>query len=423
MKILRYIPAFIAALLCTGVASAVTDAEMEQARTIAAQLYLRYANNGSGYLDELHPKTMQELEKGLKAKEKENIKAFKSIKVPSDYAAWDKSKLVEYWSVTAFNTSGLLAEGKGARSRVKARINSMSVSAPQEKPVKEEHRVADTQAEQAAAAPDAPAADVPQQEDPALEKAALEADSIAAEESLRAEPVKKEDSSTWIYVAILCILVAVVIALVIYATKTLKDGGKASASRSPAPEEDASSTSDRELEEMREKFGRTLAARNEELEHLRQKAESASRRADELERRLHECETELEEARASLRQQAARQSVAAEQAPVAAERRVIYLGRVNARGIFVRAARRFNPANDIYVLETTDGITGSYYVATDPTVADTALLSPRESLGGGCDGDFRRADTASSIVTDMRGEAVFEDGCWRVARKARISFA
>lgn len=412
MKILRYIPAFIAALLCTGVASAVTDAEMEQARTIAAQLYLRYANNGSGYLDELHPKTMQELEKGLKAKEKENIKAFKSIKVPSDYAAWDKSKLVEYWSVTAFNTSGLLAEGKGARSRVKARINSMSVSAPQEKPVKEEHRVAD-----------APAADVPQQEDPALEKAALEADSIAAEESLRAEPVKKEDSSTWIYVAILCILVAVVIALVIYATKTLKDGGKASASRSPAPEEDASSTSDRELEEMREKFGRTLAARNEELEHLRQKAESASRRADELERRLHECETELEEARASLRQQAARQSVAAEQAPVAAERRVIYLGRVNARGIFVRAARRFNPANDIYVLETTDGITGSYYVATDPTVADTALLSPRESLGGGCDGDFRRADTASSIVTDMRGEAVFEDGCWRVARKARISFA
>lgn len=423
MKMLRYIPAFIAALLCTGVASAVTDAEMEQARTIAAQLYLRYANNGSGYLDELHPKTMQELEKGLKAKEKENIKAFKSIKVPSDYAAWDKSKLVEYWSVTAFNTSGLLAEGKSARSRVKARINSMSVSAPQEKPVKEEPRVADTQAEQAAAAPDAPAADMPQQEDPALEKAALEADSIAAEESLRAEPVKKEDSSTWIYVAILCILVAVVIALVIYATKTLKDGGKASASRSPAPEEDASLTSDRGLEEMREKFGRTLAARNEELEHLRQQAESASRRADELERRLHECEADLEEARASLRQQAARQSVAAEQAPVAAERRVIYLGRVNARGIFVRAARRFNPANDIYVLETTDGITGSYYVATDPTVADTALLSPRESLGGGCDGDFRRADTASSIVTDMRGEAVFEDGCWRVARKARISFA
>ena len=42
-------------------ASAVTDREMEEARTIAAQAYLRYANDGSGYLDEFKATSMAEL--------------------------------------------------------------------------------------------------------------------------------------------------------------------------------------------------------------------------------------------------------------------------------------------------------------------------------------------------------------------------
>ena len=37
---------------------------------------------------------------------------------------------MEYWAATAFNSGGLLAEGKAARSRVRARINAMNVSAP-----------------------------------------------------------------------------------------------------------------------------------------------------------------------------------------------------------------------------------------------------------------------------------------------------
>ena len=48
----------------------VSQKEMEQARTIAAKAYLRYANDGSGYLDDLNPTTMQELEASLKSKEK-----------------------------------------------------------------------------------------------------------------------------------------------------------------------------------------------------------------------------------------------------------------------------------------------------------------------------------------------------------------
>ena len=46
----------------------VSQKEMEQARTIAAKAYLRYANDGSGYLDDLNPTTMDEREASLKTK-------------------------------------------------------------------------------------------------------------------------------------------------------------------------------------------------------------------------------------------------------------------------------------------------------------------------------------------------------------------
>ena len=104
-------------------------------------------------------------------------------------------------------------------------------------------------------------------------------------------------------------------------------------------------------------------------------------------------------------------------------RRSIYLGRVNSRGIFIRADRSFDPAHDIYCLETADGLTGSFFVVADPTLAEMALLTPMETLGGGCEIDNAAdADTSSSVITEMRGTALFEDGCWRVGRKARVSF-
>ena len=112
--ILRTLLPALMAIVVTVPALAVTDNEMEQARTIAAQAYLRYANNGSGYLDEVKATNLADLQKELKAKEKENIKAFLAIPVPKDYAQWDKAKLAEYWSVTALNNPGLIAQGKGA---------------------------------------------------------------------------------------------------------------------------------------------------------------------------------------------------------------------------------------------------------------------------------------------------------------------
>ena len=114
MKISRYSLRNIVAgmlLLSPVFVFAVTQKEMEQARVIAAKTYIRYANNGSGYLDELNPKTLEELQSVLKPKEKENIKAFLAIPVPNDYKDWDKQKLVDYWA-NAFQDNSLDEKGR-----------------------------------------------------------------------------------------------------------------------------------------------------------------------------------------------------------------------------------------------------------------------------------------------------------------------
>lgn len=118
MRYFKTIPAVMAIALALP-AMAVTEKEMEEARAITAKAYLRYANDGSGYLDDVQAKSMSELTGKLKEKEKENLKAFNKVKVPSDYASWDKARLVEFWGVTFFTSPELSEKGKAARSRVK----------------------------------------------------------------------------------------------------------------------------------------------------------------------------------------------------------------------------------------------------------------------------------------------------------------
>ncbi len=441
-RLFRILGTISAILICSTTVQAVTDKEMDRARAIAAQCYLRYANNGSGYLDEFQATSMAELESRLKSKEKENIKAFKSIAVPSGYASWDKAKLVEYWSVTAFNSSKLIAEGKAAKSRVKARINAMNVSAPAaaekstaqtaEKPSSE--TAANSNTQPAASETPVPADIIPEEPQPS----GADMDSLAAQTQEAAQEVvalKKEDSSTWIYVAILCVLIIVVIALVVYAARTMK-GSEGKSSAPTGGESGRTSSYEKEAEAMREKFGKTLASKNEELanknseiDRLSAAVESERQRAAQLELRLEKALAEVETLRAenaSLKSgldkyKTQGNTVASSQGNAAVPRkRRIFLGRVNSRGIFIRADRNFDPAHDVYCLETADGMTGSFFVVPDATLTEMALLTPEETLGGGCDGNFSDADTATSLTTEMRGSAVLEDNRWKVSRKARI---
>ena len=443
MKFYRLISFITLLAILVPTAGAVTDREMEQARTIATQCYLRYANDGSGYLDDVKAASMAELEKSLKAKEKENIKAFKAINLPAGYDKWDKKQLVEFWSVTALNASGLQAKGKAARNRIRAKINAMTVAAPapapatEEKPAPQEQPAA--QAAQAASADTAAPAPVS-----VPDTAAGVGEQKLEVEDLETAPVRKDDSSTWIYVGILIVLIIIVIALVVYAARTMRENAKPQ--RPDRPLLTDTPHSGEEIDEIREKFGKTIAAKNEELAKAGEELRAAKERVAMLEENLAAVRSEtaglrkensdlraaLEEVRqaeAATRKRMAQATAAvtAAAAPARGEaaprKRSIYLGRVNADGIFVRADRTFNPAHDVYCLETADGLTGSFYVVPDATLAEMALITPVETLGGGCEGtDLADTKGFASIDTEMRGTARFDGRCWRIDRKARISY-
>ncbi len=412
---------------------AVSDREMEEARTIAAKAYLRYANNGSGYLDEVNARSISELQKSLKAKEKENIKAFLAIPVPKDYATWDKTRLVEYWGSTAFKAAGLIEEGKGARPRVRKQIMAMSVSAPSaaapaEAPAEAapapaeaapaEASVAEQSAEAAAADP------VEQQADILADQKAIEDDAKNA----APESQNSGSNATWIYVVILCVLIGVVVWLVTFAAKVMN--------RQP----DAAGKNDDEAEEVRAKARQAIASYKEKLaahedverelkareqEHVRREQQLLARIAD-LEEKLRKAETRSyrEAAPAPAPVQPAPAPVRPKPAPVQEEiLHVIYLGRANSRGIFVRADRRLSPGNTIYRLDTEDGLVGTFHVVDNPAVTAIALEHPLEMLSGGCSAiDIEDTVGATSIVTESSGTAIFENGYWKVLRKSSIRY-
>lgn len=414
---------------------AVSDREMEEARAIAAKAYLRYANNGSGYLDEVNARSIAELQKSLKAKEKENIKAFLAIPVPKDYATWDKTKLVEYWGSTAFKAAGLIEEGKGARPRVRKQIMAMTVSAPS----------AAAPAEAPAEAAPAPAEAAPAEasvaeqsaEAAAADLAAQQADILADQKAIEAdaknaapESQNSGSNATWIYVVILCVLIGVVVWLVTFAAKVMN--------RQP----DVAGKNDDEAEEVRAKARQAIASYKEKLaahedverdlkareqEHVRREQQLLARIAD-LEEKLRKAETrsyrEPAPAPAPVQSAPAAAPVQPKAAPVQEEiLHVIYLGRANSRGIFVRADRRLSPGNTIYRLDTEDGLVGTFHVVDNPAVTAIALEHPLEMLSGGCSAiDIEDTVGATSIVTESSGTAIFENGYWKVLRKSSIRY-
>lgn len=423
---------------------AVTEKEMEEAKAITAMAYLRYANDGSGYLDDLPaPKTMADVKKSLKKQEVENLKSFTAVAVPKDYASWDKARLVEYWSSTFFKSAGLIEKGKLAKARVRSRIDKMTISSP-----------AASASASAAPAP-APA---PAEENKAVSSAASD---VAAEGALAEEtellndslnavandleasmsremPENKSEGHTWVYVMILCILVAVVVGLVIFASNVMKRSSQESASRISGDSADRDRDAERREEEAREKFASALAAKNEEIRNLRLRVETLEtensallKDAASYTRQISALKEELSSVRnapkteKSPAQRAVDEPAAKEQSIPQREVSVrsIYLGRVNSRGLFVRADRKLSIGHSLYRLDTTDGYSGTFRVAEDPTVWEMALLTPKDSLSGACTGkDLDATDGYTRIVTESPGTAVFEDGCWKVIRKAKIRY-
>lgn len=402
---------------------------MEEARAITAQAYLRYANDGSGYLDEFRATSMSQLESKLKTKERENLKAFKTVKVPGDYASWDKAKLVEFWGVTFFTSPNLAEKGKAARTRVKQRINAMTVAAPA--PVKEEkpaeskpaEELKDVKAAEASAegvsaenvsATDADAGKILEKQEEIL------ADQNAIAQDTEERQYKKEDSGTWIYVLVLVVLIGVVIWLVVFAANMMKKQSEPLAQSARNSDEGADN---RENAELRKQY----ASQKNALEEYKAAFEEAQAENKRLRTEIKAIKAELSEALAA-RDAALRAPKPAAESPrpaaaTPAQPSVLYLGRVNGRGLFVRADRRLNPGHTIYRLETRDGLVGTFHVVDTPEVTDLALNNPVEYLSGGCNAiDIEDTAGAHNIVTENAGTAMFENGTWKVLRKSRIRF-
>ena len=96
--------------------------------------------------------------------------------------------------------------------------------------------------------------------------------------ALDSEPqIKKANNHTWVYILILCVLVAVVVALVVFASNVMKKNEEAvtDATRRVAqhPESPAESA---DTNALREKFAATLTSKNDEIRSLSKKLEDVN---------------------------------------------------------------------------------------------------------------------------------------------------
>lgn len=460
----------LAILTLLGLQSfAVTDREMEEAKTITAITYLRYANDASGYLDEHHPKTMAELQSILRSKEKENLKTFTAVRTPSDYASWDKAKLIDYWAGTFYSSPGLIAKGKIGKSRTRSRLNAMKVGTTPQTPAapaqpaqtpetskqNPEQTQPKTPAEATPAADNASAVAQADQNAPAAPESQPAPEETISEEIVQQanadsgrdeEEQPRKNNSTWIYILILAILVGVVVWLVVYASKTMKR--EDSERKREETENGTAPVSDNIAERaanaaMREKYSESLNQKNNELRQAQREIselraeierlrDTNSRQSDEISRLRSGLAAMAGPATAApVHPQGGNHAAAApspddpeHSVPRTPRLRTIYLGRVNPRGLFVRADKTPNPDLSVYRLETEDGYSGTFRVIENH-VADTRLLqNPGEWLAGGCTGLDALASRpdATMITTESGGTAIFEGGAWKVIRKARISF-
>lgn len=454
-------------------ASAVSPENMDRGRAIAAQVYVRYADDKADYLDGKKPQTVAEIQNLIQQhgsdKDQTLLSQFLNVSIPSEseYSSWDKDRFVQYWSSDFFNNAGGQLDGANFQiraSRIKNRLNTMDVAAPS-----------------AAAQPEAP--EQPESDElytPNQQNTTV-SDTTKVVEDVTTQEEKKGGSNTWLYVVLLIVLIAFVIWLVAYALRNTKSDKEEQQPRRPqqprTPDREAASRAYQEPRAYAEprqtpqtpvygpraeapRADREAEEQRRLLDDARTREARERDRADKLAERVGALEYEIARLKeATLRQQPAqgrRESVSPfeEVVPAAApgtraaadassyslpdetsapipprgdaarpesSKRVIYLGRANRDKVFVRADKQFTPGKSIYRLVTTNNITGSFIVDTDPSVAQGIAADPAIALYGACEiATTRGAAGFTRVVTDNAGTAIFEDGRWKVMRPAAV---
>ncbi|MCM1319914.1 MAG: hypothetical protein NC217_05985 [Muribaculaceae bacterium] len=463
MKYLPHIFSLLVTLSCI-VTHAATPDQMEQGRAIAYKYCLRNLNNGSGYLDNINPKTVTELESKLTGVEKENINMLKSIPAPneSDFSDWGKDEFVKYWSVDFPNSANKKKQFavSYASSQIKSKLGNVAVTVQETKPA-EEPAQEDAQAEEAST--DELEQPVDMQEDADInETVEAETQEVTPPAPV---PVKKKSDNT-AAIIVLCVLVVIVVILVGYALNIMKKNRNRTmrAQHSRRVSDDEEEEEEEEYPEPAEKAPRPAHTQHSARTTIsdryvaRRAAEEASRYApmstvlndpedespfaaysnfqpeqepepDGRDREIARLKAEI----AALKSQVNPSSPNTMSQPARAPRpaatrrqqpRIIYLTEANSEGVFKGASAKFIDGRSIFKLVTTDGVSGSFSVIENPEVFDIALEMPRDFLIHACAGhNLLNNRGATSIINEASGTAIFEDGRWRVIRKAQIRYA
>ena len=412
---LRIFLSLIVSLAVASSAMGVTREEMEQARTITAQAFLRYMNNGSDYLDKLSPTRVSELKKHLKEKELQNLKTFESIAYPKIdiYKNWDKAQLLEFWGTTFFADPKVPQQAQGAKRQVKSKINSMSVA--QSEAVETETIESQPKQEPTDAAQEAQRIidSITRADSIAAEAAILEAtnevvqeelasDSIATEETTveeDEESVKSKRSPTLIYSLILIVLVIIIAALVVYAVKGIQKANKQAVKKNEDDDTDSADEEDDDNDIHKE----TIDEKDREIASLKAEIDRLNNVILRMNDRLSDAISEI--------------------SPNQRPTRTIYLAYANSKNVFVRADSVYNEDYSIFKLVTSDGITGSFSIIENPIAIKLALSLPISILKNSCQSeDMHHDNWCKQIITENAGTAIFENGRWIVKRKADINF-
>lgn len=224
----------VAGMLAPAISAyAVSPKEMEQARAIAATMYLRYANNHSDYLDKVRVSSLDELASKVSDNktDTENLRKFraKGMRPQEEYQNWDKEQLIEYWGGQFFTNANLQTDGAQLRNNViKSRIKQMNVTSPAaEQPAPEQ-----TEQPQLVEEPQPVQQTYPQEVPMPTVPAVAPTDSVSPEEAQIEAEKEKSGNNTWIYVIILIVLIIIVIALVVFALRQMRTPQQAGGSSS-----------------------------------------------------------------------------------------------------------------------------------------------------------------------------------------------
>lgn len=429
----RLIPLFTLLLIAPALLRAATPAQMEQARAAVYRICLRYMNNGSGYLDDASfPSSTSALETtiGSHEKEKANLAKLKAIPVPpeSEYAKWDKGEFDKYWTVTFMDRTPSFDAKSACRGQVAKKVSAIKVTVAEPKPEeKPEEQKPDPAQEEKKDEPAQEISDEPASQTDAIVEAP-NAQPIASDSVLTAgvdaaanQETQSRDNGNTVSIIVLCVLVLVVVALVAYALNVMRKNPQEPRQETPRQPRQAPRRQPRAAENQ--------AVSQADLEDQSAFASYAAPQeptsSDSRDQEIARLQAELERLRRT----------SAPSAPVQPESRyapssrpqrsakVIYLGRANSQGVFTRADAAYNPGQSLFKLITTDSMSGTFQTIDSPEVFDLALQNPMEYLSYSCTGrNLQLSRGASAIVNEAAGTAIFDQGRWRVTRKAQIRY-